>query len=67
MPDLLTVNETAERCRKHPETIRNYCRKYPGIFAIRIGGHWRVRRDALDMLLAGVPLEELPPLPPIAA
>ena len=29
--------------------------------------HWRVRRDALDKMLAGVPLDELPPLKPIAA
>ena len=67
MPDFLTVPETAEKCRVHPETVRTWCRQYPGTFAIHIGAHWRVRRDALDKMLTGVPLDELPPLKPIAA
>ena len=62
MATMNTVNETAERLIKHPETIRGYCRRYPGRFAIHVGGHWRIPEPVLEQVLTGTPIEELPPL-----
>ena len=51
-PDL-TLKELAQITQRHIETLRQLCRmgKLPG--AYRIGGTWRVAREAIDSLRLG--------------
>ncbi len=37
-----------------PQTISNWCRRYPGL-AVRVIGRWRVDAAALDRLMRGLP------------
>ncbi len=56
---LFSPAAVAEKTGFNAECIRRWCRTYPG-FGVRIGGRWRVKQDTLDLVLAGIPLEDLP-------
>ena len=41
--ELLTVKEYAHVTRRHPEHVREMCRRGKIRGAVRVGGHWMVR------------------------
>jgi excisionase family DNA binding protein len=59
MRPFLTVPEVADELDFHPETIRQWCRKHHGTFAVHIGQEWRIKREAYEALKAGQPLDTL--------
>ena len=56
MSDYMTVSEVADNLRFNPNTVRGWCQKYPSL-AIKAGGCWRLRREAIEALKNGTPLE----------
>ena len=46
----ISVAEAAEQLGRTQGLIRHLCRRRPG-FAQRLGGSWRIRREAVDALL----------------
>ncbi len=58
--DLVKVPNAADEVDFQPTTIRSWCRAHEGRFAVKIGGQWRIYRDALDNVKSGTPLSALP-------
>ena len=55
----LTVPALAEELDLHPETIRKWCRKYPGL-AINPGGkNWRFPPKHAEAIRKGMPLDRI--------
>tara|TARA_R110000751_G_C13652009_1_gene468129 strand:+ start:497 stop:691 length:195 start_codon:yes stop_codon:yes gene_type:complete len=59
MKPFLKIQEVSDELGFHPETIRQWCRKYDGMFAIHIGQEWRIKREAYEALKAGQSLEDM--------
>lgn len=47
MENLLTVEETAEKLKAHPETVRDWIRKRE-LSGVKLGRSWRVRESDLQ-------------------
>jgi|TARA_Y100000031_G_scaffold113694_1_gene125616 hypothetical protein len=56
----LTTNETADILHFDPATIRYWCQKYEGKFAVHIGRQWRPTKEAVQRVANGEPFESLP-------
>lgn len=54
----IPTNDAAKAIGRHPETIRQWCRSYPG-FGVKIAGRWEVYKPALQQVADGVPLGHL--------
>ncbi len=51
MSALLTIEETAEKLKMHPETMRDYLRERK-ITGVKVGRSWRVRESDLVAFIA---------------
>jgi excisionase family DNA binding protein len=50
MENLLSIEETAQKLKTHPETIRRYLRKKE-LTGVKIGNGWRVRESDLSAFI----------------
>ena len=53
--EVVPIAHVAADLKFHPESIRHWCRTYPGV-GVKIGGQWRVHKAAWEALRAGSPL-----------
>ena len=51
MESLLTVEETAEKLKKHPENVREFLRNGE-LAGVKLGRSWRVRESDLTAFVA---------------
>jgi excisionase family DNA binding protein len=51
MENLLSINETAQKLRAHPETVRQWLREGQ-IAGVKLGRSWRVRESDLAAFIA---------------
>jgi excisionase family DNA binding protein len=56
----LTTTETADRLHFDTPTIRYWCQKYEGKFAVHIGSKWRIHKEAVQRVANGEPFDTLP-------
>ena len=52
IPEVYTVEEVASALKLNPYTVRRLVREKK-IRAIKIGGHWRFKKDDIKRLLTG--------------
>jgi hypothetical protein len=61
MPMLITTATAADESGYTQQTIRNWCAKYEGSLAIRIGNQWRIRKEAFERIMNGDGFADLIP------